>query len=257
MPLSRIIKAEAGSHSISAFSFRPMHSGESLALEQPGQTGCSFVPLELFDPSELKDNNLSLQRQRQQVEAAPEIPGRFVSDEEMQHEQQESYQRGLQDGKNLAERGLLNVFRSLRTAAEEIEMLREKILRDSEDALLALVIAVSRKIILQEVSQDKKVVVNVIKAALANLKESDDLIIRVHPDDHVMLSTSKDQGLQKELGAVRFTLKSDSSLQQGCCQIETLLGTVDASFDAQLEEIFRKLMEERSNSAISHETRAI
>ncbi len=252
MPSSRIIKADRDEQTISAFSFRSMHRGEALSLEQPGDVSCGFVPLELFDTSELKGQNFSTPRQNQ-AESPPEIPGRFVSDEEMQQHQQESYQRGLQDGKNLAERGLLNVFKALRTAAEEIEMLREKVLRDSEDELLSLVIAVSRKVISQEVVQDRSVVLKVIKTAISNLNDSDELTIRVNPDDHAMLSNSRDQGLLKELAAVKFTMRSDPSLPPGCCQIDTALGTVDAGFESQLEEIYRRLKEERTNSSAAQQ----
>lgn len=246
MPSSRIIKSDSSEQPISAFSFRSMHRGEALTLEQPLDGSGSFMPMEIFDPSELQGHRLPVVEKKTE-EPEIEIPGRFVSDDDLQQIEQDSYQRGLQDGKNLAERGLFNVFRSLRTAAEELELLREKVLRDSEDDLLTLIIAVSRKIIAQEVSQDRNVIIKVIKSALTNLSDSDELTIRLSPDDHAMLSVSNNKALQKELAGVRFILKSDPSLPHGCCQIDTALGTVDASFEAQLEEIYRRLLEERTN----------
>lgn len=247
--MSKIIKATTADLSISDFSFRPVSRGDAAAAVAPSdESGTAFVPLEIFDPTEL-GAKIGLAPPKSAVEPLPEIPGKFVSDQELEKELQDSYQRGLQDGKNLAERGLLNVFKSMRTASEELQQLREKVLRDSEDDLLALVIAVARRVVHQEVAQNRQVVLQVIKAALQDLSDSDELVIRVHPDDQALLTTSQDQALQRELAAFRFSLKGDATLQPGCCLVETALGTVDASFEAQLEELYRRMLEERTSGS--------
>jgi len=252
MPSSKVIKADVTALPISSFSFRPV--GHGAAADAGGSTGegaVGFVPLEIFDPSEL--GGISIASPKPAAEPPPEIPGRFVSDQELEKELQESYQRGLQDGKNLAERGLLNVFKSMRTASEELQQLREKVLRDSEDDLLALTVAVARRVIHHEISQNRQLVTQVIKAALRNLNDKDQLIVRVHPDDHALLISSQDQALWQELTALSCTLKADATLQPGSCQVETMLGTVDASFEGQLEEVYRQLLEERASMAVAEQ----
>jgi len=47
----------------------------------------------------------------------------------------------------------------------------------------------------------------------------------------------------------RMQLKSDPSVMQGCCLVDSEMGTVDAGIDAQLDEIFRRLLEERTMSS--------
>jgi len=247
MPSSKIIKAATTSLPICDFSFRPVsQSTAASAADQADEGSSAFVPLEIFDPSEM-GGRIGSHTHKPAVEAMPDIAGKFISDEELERELQESYQRGLQDGKNLAERGLLNVFKSMRTASEELQQLREKVLRDSEDDLLALVIAVARRVVHHEISQNRLLVTKVIKAALRNLSDRDQLIVRVHPDDQALLTTSQDQGLRQELAALNCTLKPDASLLPGSCQVETMLGTVDASFEGQLEEIYRQMLEERTS----------
>lgn len=249
MPSSKIIKAAVSDLPICDFSFRPVsHNVAASATEQADEGSAAFVPLEIFDPSEM-GGRIGLQSHKPVTEATPEIPGKFVSDQDLERELQESYQRGLQDGKNLAERGLLNVFKSMRTASEELQQLREKVLRDSEDDLLTLVIAVARRVIHHEISQHRQLVMQVIKAALRNLSDKDQLIVRVHPDDQALLTSSQDQALRQELVALNCTLKADGTLLPGSCQVETMLGTVDASFDGQLEEIYRQMQEERTSMA--------
>lgn len=243
MPSSKVIKGAKADLAINSFSFRPVTAASATAGAEEACT--TFVPLEIFDPTEL-GGRLGITTAKPATEPPPEPPGVFLAEEELGRQLQESYQRGLQDGKNLAERGLLNVFKSMRNAAEELQQLREKILRDSEDELLTLVIAVARRVVHQEVAQDRQIVLRVIRAALQDLHDSDELVVRVHPDDLALLTTSQDKALQQELSGFKFSLKGDVTLQPGCCQVETALGTVDASFEAQMGEIYRRLLEERT-----------
>lgn len=249
MPSSKIIKAATQDLPISPFSFRQVTQSPLAVASQPtADDGARFVPLEIFDPTEI-GSKVGLAPPQPAVETPPEVPGRFVSDQELEKELQESYQRGLQDGKNLAERGLVHVFKAMRTASEELQQQREKVLRDSEEDLLALAIAVARQVIHQEVMQDRGIVLRVIKAALETLSDNDELVIRVHPDDYALLTTSQNQALQQELASFRYTLKADTTIPPGCCQVDTTRGTVDASFEAQLEELYRRMREERASGA--------
>jgi len=246
MSSSRVIKSDAGSYAISEFSF-----GEIARVAKPPQspkpasTG-GFVPLEIFDLSEV-GAKCGIAPRVETSDLPEEPPGNFVSDEELQRMQDEAYQRGLQDGKSLAERGLLHVFKSLRTAVEDLQILREKVLRDSEDQLLAMTMLIAKKVILREVQQDRQTVVRLIHAAVSKLNAQDDLIIRVNPDDYALLLSSNDELLRNEMAAVKFELKPDPTVTMGGCLVVTRLGTVDAGLEAQLEEIYRSLLEEQAN----------
>lgn len=254
MSSSKIIKAGDEELHVGGFSFQNMLKKDFFTHAKAADKAEDFTPMELFDPSELGDRRKFI-AQPHKVEVdepipPPPQPGTFITDEDLQRYQEESYQRGLQDGKNLAERGLLNVFKGLRTAAEDLQLLREKFLRDSEDDVLALSLAVARKVIVREVSQDRQTVLRLIRTALQNLNERDELTIRVHPDDHALLTTSQNEALKSELGAIKFVLKPDPAIEVGSCQVETERGTVDAGFEAQLDEIYRRLLEERTETSI-------
>lgn len=256
MSSSRIIKPGERDAQISGFSFQALQRGVAAALPAtPAGKEAGFVRFDLFDTSELGNSAaLSGNAPLDVPSQAPSVPGAFVSDADLQRYQEESYQRGLQDGKNLAERGLLNVFKGLRTAAEVIQSLREKVLRDSEDDLLALSLAVARKVIAREVVQDRDTVLRLIRSALQALNEQDALVIRIHPDDHALLMTSQNSALKNELAAVKFTLKPDPTIEIGSCQIEAERGTVDTGFEVQLEEVYRHLLEERTKGIATADT---
>lgn len=248
MSSSRIIKSAATPQGITDFSFHAIVRGAPVATPPQQPTGGGFVPLGIFDLSEVGPK-CGLAPQVEPQDAPEEPPGRFVSDEEFQRTQDEAYQRGLQDGKNLAERGLQHVFRTLRTAVEDLQLQREKVLRDSEDHLLSLVMTIAGSVIRREVQQDRETVVRLIQAAVGTLNKQDELVIRVNPDDHALLTGSYAELLRRELGTVSFELKGDPAVTSGGCLVETRLGTVDAGLEAQLAEFYRGLLEEQSQQS--------
>ena len=242
MSSSRIIKfIKLETHNLTDFSFRPI--GHISAETASGGVG-GFVPMALFDCSEMPGSAHTLAEQ----EASQEPAGITLTEEELNRKLHESFESGLLEGKNLAERGLLNVFKSLRTAAEDLHALREKVVRESEDDLIKLVMMVARKVILREVAQDRRILSDVVQAAISGLSARDEIVIRLNPDDYALVTTSREDYLRKELLTDRMQLKPDSSVLPGSCQVDTDMGTIDAGIDAQLDEIFRRLLEERSVS---------
>ncbi|HEY3308095.1 MAG TPA: FliH/SctL family protein [Desulfuromonadaceae bacterium] len=246
MSSSNIIKAtQLEVQGLSEFDFQPI-TQIFCDVKQDGNAG--FLPMALFDPSELTGNLLADQEAAQ--EAVQEEPaGIFLSEEDLDQRLRESFQGGLVEGKNLAERGLLNVFRSLRSAAEDIHALREKVMRQSEDDIINLIMMVARKVILREVTQDRHILSEVIRAAISDVSTRDEITIRLNPDDHALVTSNPDEYLRKELLTDRMQLKADTAVLPGSCQIDTEMGTIDAGIDAQLDEIFRHLLEQRGLSA--------
>ena len=244
--LSRIIKfLQEDESAVSDFLFRPI---SQVAAQGGGQPETGFIPMGLFDGSEMSRNDSALQIETPEVE---EPAGITLSKEELDRQLHDSFEKGLVEGKNLAERGLLNVFRSLRIAAEEVRSLRLKVMRESEDELLRLIMLVARKVILREVVQDRRILSNVVEAGIAAIPERDEITIRLNPDDYILVTTGHEEHLRKELLSDRMHLKSDPSIQPGFCLIDSEMGTLDASIDAQLDEIYRRLLEERAASLTS------
>lgn len=241
MSSSRIIKSEQlqPDNGISEFSFKPIGQGASAPAGEAHGSG--FVPLGFFDPSQLPGY------EDVAAENAEELPaGSFISDEDLDQQLRESFNSGLQEGKNLAERGLVNVFRALRSSTEGIHALREKVLRESEDELVKLIIAVARKVIQREVSQDRGILARVIQAAMTGLHERDEVTIRLSPDDHAMITSGYADYFKNELASDRMHFKPDPQVAPGDCLVDCEMGTINASIDAQLEEVYRRLLEERT-----------
>lgn len=158
----------------------------------------------------------------------------------------EEYERGFEEGKRQAERGLSSVFRSLREAVEEVAGLRRQILMECEEDLLKLAVMVARKVIHQEISMDRLILAKVVAAAVGSVSDRDEIVIRLNPEDHRIVTAHRQLYLNG-FGADRvLELKADESIPPGGCIVDTAVGEIDARIDSQVDEIFRRLLEERN-----------
>jgi flagellar assembly protein FliH len=160
---------------------------------------------------------------------------------------QEGYDKGIEEGKRQAERGLANVFRALREAVDELSGLREQVLREAEEDLLKLAIMVARKVIHQEIATDRLILAKVVAAAVNSASEREEIVIRLNPEDHRLVQAHKNLYLNGFNDDRLLDLKSDDSVAQGGCIVDTAMGEIDARTDAQLDEIFKRLLEEKKN----------
>jgi flagellar assembly protein FliH len=240
--LSRIIKSgQIDNANVDGFAFRPMNQAAAGHIADEASSG--FVPLGIFDSSEMGRSRTGTSDERRETVEPPTVT---LVEEELNRRVNEAFEKGLIHGKDLAERGLLNVFRSLRIASEGVHSLREKVMREAEDELVKLIMMVARKVILREIGMDRTILNNVVQAAIADLTDRGDITIRLNPDDYILITGSHEEFFRKELVTERMHLKSDPSVLQGCCLVDSEMGTIDAGIDAQLDEIFRRLLEERT-----------
>ncbi len=238
MSSSKIIKmADHESSAVSEFNFRSIGQAGITSLELNGAEG--FVPMGLlqnFDlPDTARDNGPPL------IE---------ISESDLDLKISDSFNSGLKEGKDLAERGLINVFRALRASSETIHNLRDKIFRESEDEIINLVMLVARRVIIHEISQDRSILTAVVQNALSGLSAREEITVLINPDDYLLATTERDDLLHNELLNDRLLLKPDPSVASGFCLVETTMGTVDASLDGQMDQIYRSLIEHRTVSAV-------
>ncbi len=242
MSSSKIIK-HSEYDSLCATEFNLTNIRQTRAVISPVVHTQGFVPMGLFQDL---DNDCS--EQEEVVDTGP--PPIEISEEELDQKINDAFNSGLKEGKELAERGLINVFRALRASSESIHNLRDKILRESEDELLNLVMLVARKVIIQETTQDRSILAGIVKHAIAGLSLRDEITVRINPDDYQLVTSGRDQLLHDELVNERLLLKPDPSVSAGFCLVDTAMGTIDASLDSQLDQIFRSLVDQRTVAAV-------
>ena len=116
-----------------------------------------------------------------------------------------------------------------------------QILQEAEPKIIELVMAISRKVITDEVETRPTVVLELVRGALARVRDQNQIIIHVSPDDYEFIMQSR-RTLQAVVGAEQtLTVTADAVLGRGGCLIETSFGTVEAGIDTQLDSIHRVL----------------
>ncbi|MDD2851649.1 MAG: FliH/SctL family protein [Desulfuromonadaceae bacterium] len=246
MSSSKIIKqSENGNAGFADFNFRNI--GQSGVVAISGQAAPSFVPMGLFNSQDRPGKDV-------EEEGPPPI---VISEEEFRQRLSSEFNAGLKEGKDLAERGLINVFRALRASSETIHNLREKVFRESEDEILKLVMLIARKVITREVSQDRTIISYVVKNALTGLSVREEITVRINPEDYQLVTTGRDQLLSDELLNDRLLLKPDPSVATGFCLVDTNMGTINATLEGQMEQLYRSLLEQRAMTTGDEPLRAL
>jgi flagellar assembly protein FliH len=251
MSSSNIIKtAKAGKHSISAYRFEPV--ADYSVRQSHGEAPPGFVSyLDTFPPA-LGGGGSHHEYGDDGADHSSELMIAGVSEEENARQVQESFDRGFEEGKRQAERGLTNVFKALRDAVEDTAALRGQVLRETEEDILKLVITVSRKVIHQEIATDRLILAKIVAAAVNSASERDEVVVRLNPEDYRQVSAHRQIYLNGCGDDRQLELKSDDTVSPGGCIVETATGEIDARTETQLDEVFRRLLDERNNQIEIH-----
>ena len=195
---------------------------------------------ELLAQANQEINEMKVRAERETAQEAERIKAATAEAAKKQ-----GHATGLQQGLDEAKRQMADQLKqtadicNAMVAAAEQESSR--VLLEAEPKIIELVLAISRKIICDEVEERPAVVLGLVRGALERVRDQNQIIIHVSPEDYEFILQSR-QLLQTVVGAERsLTLTADSVLGKGGCLIETSFGTVEAGIDTQLESIRRVL----------------
>ncbi|WP_158282207.1 flagellar assembly protein FliH [Salipaludibacillus keqinensis] len=116
-------------------------------------------------------------------------------------------------------------------------------LNDSQSVMLDLAFAVAEKIIGQTFQQDDQAWLSLVKQAVTEVREQEEVKIYVHPTWYETTLKHKKELQGIALHTRELLVFPDESLNKYDCFIETPYGQVNASVDSQLRELKRVLVE--------------
>ena len=162
---------------------------------------------------------------------------------QQQYEQRarEAHAAGLREGeaagRQRAAAELQPVIDRLARAIEEIGGLRARLRAEAEADLLQLSLAIARRVLRRELAIDPQALHGLVLGALEKLQGQEISRVRVHPG-HAALVT---ESLRQNGGSAKVEVIADPARELGTVIFETQRGNLDASVDAQLQEIERGL----------------
>lgn len=159
--------------------------------------------------------------------------------------QREGYETGLVRGR---EEGLAEIRREAAALVEKAERFltqaleeRKRILEESRDDILKLVLKFAEKIVRSEIRADRGAILRTLEAAIKLINDHRRAVIRVHPRDLELAREGMGNFLQFFPSSAEVEVRADETVEPGGCLIETEAGDVDARVETQLAELAEKL----------------
>jgi flagellar biosynthesis/type III secretory pathway protein FliH len=208
--------------------------------EAPAEQAPPPPPPEPIDQQILEE----ARRKAQQMVTEAQAEARHLIEEIRLHAnmaQKEATERGIEEGREEGRRQGREEFARMMEHARDLYQQtireREKLLTSAETELARLAIKVAEKIIGQEIRSSGEVIMGVVRQALTGIKDREEVLIRVSPDDYHIVNEDRTALARMVEGLKSFELVVDSKVEAGGCVIETNLGNVDARLVTQLAAI--------------------
>jgi len=148
----------------------------------------------------------------------------------------ESYQKGRDDALKGNQESVKLLCQSLQKAIEDLKHERDNIWDKCEKEIIRLIVAIAKKAVYEEISQNSsKIVESVVGDALNKVKGNKILRVQINPEDAEMLKAMAATGLTADGG--KYEMVSDADISRGGCRVVTDCGGVDARVETRWREI--------------------
>jgi flagellar assembly protein FliH len=156
--------------------------------------------------------------------------------------EQEAYEKGFaageKDGIRAGEKKMQDLAETLSAVIETLAGLRGELVKQYENELLDLVMAVCRKIIYCEVSLDSRVIRETVRHILADAPAGQPITLRLNPKDMEAVDALISSAEVSATDMNRVTLKPDTSVSRGGCRMETPHGDMDAGIETRIKHVY-------------------
>ena len=154
----------------------------------------------------------------------------------------EAFASGVDIGRKEAEEDFENGVNTFLCICNELDKLRETILKNSIVEMKELVMDISEKIIRHSVTEQEDTIVATIKEAIQLAVKSDEIQIQINPDDLKCIEKKKQEIIDNISGLDNIVLNSDATVERGGCKLESTCCTVDATLTNQIKVIRDNVM---------------
>ncbi|AGB40627.1 flagellar biosynthesis/type III secretory pathway protein [Halobacteroides halobius DSM 5150] len=179
------------------------------------------------------------QQAKQEVEAKVEAA---VADAK-----EEGYQAGFNQGQAKAQDEVTDrvnhLIDNINAEVNKVSKLLDKELSTYKVEMIQLAIAISKRVIRQELTLNSKAVKAIVEDTLSLIDDDTGIKVRVNPSDLEVLDGAQEELVVANGRLDTIQLVADQSIELGGCIIETDFGGIDATISSQLAEIENKLLE--------------
>ncbi len=148
---------------------------------------------------------------------------------------------GFEEGRKQAE----SIIQEALIIKRKIQAEAKKMVADFEGEVMALVIATIEKILRKKVDDEADIIQSLICSGLEKCAYTEDLVLRVSPDDYEFSMSIKDKILVLSQNVNDIIIKQDKSLAKGSCIIDSSSGSIDSGIWTQfnnVKEMYEELL---------------
>ncbi len=163
----------------------------------------------------------------------------------MQEVEQQAKEEGYRNGEKLAQKHYQSLIQEAEELKHEAEELYQNTVLSLEGQMVETILDIGRKVIGTELSQNREVILSLIRKTLQSTSPSGEIIVTVSPDDYDLVMENQERLTEGVKNIRDLVIKKDNSLQRGGCIVETGFGSVDSSIETQLKAIestFREIL---------------
>jgi flagellar assembly protein FliH len=158
-------------------------------------------------------------------------------------ERREASEAGRRQGDQEARAELLPVMERLNASIAETIAMRSDLRRRAERDVVQLALLIAKRVLHRQLNVDDTALTAIARVAFERLTRTESYTVTVHPRFAAAVSAAL-----PAVQASRVHIKPDPDCAQGTLIIHSTEGVIDASVDAQLEEINRGLSDRLASS---------
>jgi flagellar assembly protein FliH len=148
------------------------------------------------------------------------------------------YEQGERAGAEAGAKRAEAMLRRLSQTLDELADVRRAMILQTERQMVQLAMAIAKRVVRREVAIDRDLTLTMARVALDRLGDSTSVTVHLHPDDFNATAA----GREALHAGSRVTVVADPGMSRGGCRVESDFGYVDASVDAQFQELARALL---------------
>ena len=159
-----------------------------------------------------------------------------------------AYAQGERAGMEAGTKRADAMLRRLADTLRELEELRRSMIRQTEQQVVQLGLAIAQRILRKEIAVDQDLMCAMARVALDRLGDAAPATVRLHPDDHAAIQVIHGAGW----AGTHVTILADAGVSRGGCLVESPFGFIDASVEAQFRVLEQALVaEDRADSRVT------
>jgi flagellar assembly protein FliH len=148
------------------------------------------------------------------------------------------YAQGERAGTDAAAVQADQLLRRLASTIDEVAATRSEVIRGTEHQVVQLALAVARQILDRALNVDRELLLAMARVALDRLGEHRAVTIRLHPDDHALVTTSQHHKWSHD----QIQIVADAAVARSGCLVQSDFGVMNVGLDGQFNELARTLL---------------